>query len=779
MVPPAPLSEAARRSLGELATTLARSFQALAAGDAGGAVLEQARAALARLADYASLLDMASLQTAALALHGQLTTDPEAPFAPPLQAGADHLLAQLAGIAPGTDIPAGHVAVLGSMPLPAALLSELAAQGIVLHAFASVADVAAAMRSSPARAIVVESEALAALVIALDAVAGEQPAAASVPLIAYGSTHPAQQRASALLHGATAFIDTLDAALLRPVLQGIDAPERAPATALLIDEDAVRRGAVRRWLEAAGIGVDDGDPAQSARDQIAAAQPALAIISTGLDVADAFATAAALRQDANGVPLLLLGNAGNACGRAAAIAAGADDLLLPPLSPRLLLASARAGLARAHAARGGPPRPAAERRGGSLRRGEFLAQLNAALRPPHAPWQVLLSLRLDQAEALSGQLGIGAAYALEQALAQRFASVLDPADAYSLWLEFGFGVLLQRDHREQVVALAEQLCRVVADTPFQVAGADVRLTLSVGIALTPAEGGGRTDSDRWFASAHAAQSIAHRLGGNRFDGVLSREASAAPAERVLIVREWAKEAAKGSNIVIEYQPMLPLHATQAAAYTVVAKLRDYRAPLEGVGRGEYLKPAREAGAMTMIDRVSLFNAFEAVDAQRERGVPTRIHVPVDLVSINAGALRWLEAECRRRREAGGSVVVEFDADALWADPALGTVLQQVRECGLGLALSDASGSLTRIQQWLQFPVDVLRLPHRALQGAEQDRLVTLLAPWHGAGRFLVIDQVAGTEVVARLWHLNIDFVQGDALAASSPRLDLDFDQVGT
>ena len=199
-----------------------------------------------------------------------------------------------------------------------------------------------------------------------------------------------------------------------------------------------------------------------------------------------------------------------------------------------------------------------------------------------------MALRLDQGRELVEKLGEGASFELEQELAARFSSVLRAEDSYALWVEFGFGLLADRDSREEVEALARQLCESVAAAPIEVRGQEYALTISVGVALAPG-GGDKGDSDRWFASAYAAQAIAHRVGGNRFDGVLSREYGDMPPERVLIIREWAKEATSGGNVMIEFQPILPLLPGAPGMYALDAKLRDHRAPL---GRGQ---PANTSG----------------------------------------------------------------------------------------------------------------------------------------------------------------------------------------
>jgi predicted signal transduction protein with EAL and GGDEF domain len=372
-------------------------------------------------------------------------------------------------------------------------------------------------------------------------------------------------------------------------------------------------------------------------------------------------------------------------------------------------------------------------------------------------------------------MGQGAAFALEQAIAARFGTALAAGDAHSLWMQFGFGILARRADRDAIEALARDLCARIAAETFEVGGKPQRLTASVGIALAPQ--GSDADPDRWFASAHAAQAIAHRLGGNRFDGVLSRDHGNLSPERVLIIREWVKEAVAGDNVLIEFQPVLPLKG-QPGLYRLDARLRDYRAPLAGVRRSEYLGLARDAGALPMIDRMSLFSAFEAIEQERQLGRATQVLVPLDLATLGESQLVWLDAELRRRKSHSDGLIVEFEAQMALGRPELVRVVQRLEDHGIVIALSDESPDLSRLPQLLRFPASLLRLPLAAIDSLPPARFREALAPWLGSGRALVADGVGDIGTVSRLYELDIGFVQGDALAASGPRLDYEFSQFG-
>jgi len=412
--------------------------------------------------------------------------------------------------------------------------------------------------------------------------------------------------------------------------------------------------------------------------------------------------------------------------------------------------------------------------GGMVRRGDFLSHLSVVIRTPGPRCCVLMAIRVDGAPELAAPLDRTAIFALEERIAERFAGVLDKEDTYTIWLELGFGVIVHRDNSGEVEELARRICASVANESFPVAGETERLTVSVGVALPPG-GNAANGADRWFAAAHAAQAIAFRHGGNCHEGVLTREYEPIPAERVLIIREWLQETKAGENVMLEFQPVLPLNTAAAGLYSVHAKLRDYRAPLGGVYRREYLQLAREAGAMVMIDRLCLFGAFEALEQERARGFDTRLLVPVELATLEGVPWRWLEAELHRRRQLADGLILELEANQELEEPENLERMMKLRELGVRVGLSDRSGGLDRVSAWFGLPVDILRIQLPVVDALPAGTFRELLAPWREQGRQLIVDAVEDANEVARFTGLGVDYLRGQGLAAIGPRLDFEFE----
>ena len=184
-----------------------------------------------------------------------------------------------------------------------------------------------------------------------------------------------------------------------------------------------------------------------------------------------------------------------------------------------------------------------------------------------------------------------------------------------------------------------------------------------------------------------------------------------PAERVLIIREWVADAKAGRNVIVEFQPLLPASTQAGELYSVHAKLRDARAPLAGVYRSEYLRLARAAGAMIMINRISLFQAFETLEQEHRAGRSTRLVVPIELETLHGMAWRWLVEELRRRPQLRDRLIVELQATRELTDKDNLMRIVRLRRFGVRISLSEQDGDLAQMALWTKLPVDFLRIPY--------------------------------------------------------------------
>ena len=580
-----------------------------------------------------------------------------------------------------------------------------------------------------------------------------------------------KERLEALIGGADWFVErSTDPLLGKALVDWLLQQDVEPFRVMLIDDDRETRLLCSTVLRKVGMEVEELSEASGVLDAVRRFRPDLVLIDLHMPDQDGISVVQALRASdvAPLLPVVFLSGEERPSARNAALRVGADDFLAKPVRPQALVAAVRTRIKRARSLNR-QLRPRSGSHHGRLRRSDFLAALDGRLRRPGNDWHLLVALRIDDASALRERFGLGGTHALERAIAERLTPRLAPEDSYSLWEELGFGLLLSRPDRDALESLLSDLLVGIAGEPFSAAGESLTLGASLGFAMPPGERDGGAEA--WLKQAFAAQAMARRLGGGRAEGVLSRDPSALPPERIMVITQALKDIARGGLPRFEFQPMLQLRGEQGH-YTLISKLPDLRNPLEGYPRGQFLALAREHSQLSLIDRMSLFHAIETLDDRRQRGLAASILVAVDPASFDARQMAWLKAERQRRPEAVGDLLLEIDIETLRSG-AHAETLRQLVGFGVGLAVADESGSAMALQDLIGSQASLLRLPHRAIQQAAGTQLAELISQWRGAGKRLLVDGVESMKAVSGLWNLGIDYLQGDALAAPLPRIEDD------
>lgn len=622
------------------------------------------------------------------------------------------------------------------------------------------------------RALLVPAALCASASAVLEKLVLGDPRLCSTQLVAIGD---GGQRLAAQLSGADLYLEAGRAgpALLdelgQRLIGWLDALDMRAFRVLLVDDDAEGRLYAGSILRRAGFELEECAQPEHAVERALALRPDLVLLDLYMPGLDGLAVIARLRasEELARVPIVMLTGEERPAARFNALRMGADDYLVKPVRPQALVASLRSRIKRERAAR--QARVPGAGQGPRMRRGDFLQELARRVGAEGEDWQVLMALRVDAAQRLREQLGLPGVHALERSLAARLRTRLGPHDRYSLWEELGFGLLVVRDSAEAVRALAEDLLEEVRGSALELGGGSQAVRLSIGMALPPREPAAGAAADAWIAGAFAAVSVATRLGGDRAEGVLSRDPDALPPERAMVIHAALADLARGGELRCEYQPLLRLNGEQPH-YALIAKLRDLRAPLKGYPRREYLALAREQGQLATLERMALFQAFETFEEMRERGHPPSLLAPLDLASTDARQLAWLERELKRRAGLADALRLELEAEDL-LDPTHAETVKQLQALGCSLAACSRKPGLKLLQSLAAAPLRLLRLPHALLAHSAQETLAEAIRGWHALGRELLVDEVASVAEVGDLWNLGIDYLQGEALAAAAPRPD--------
>lgn len=738
---------------------------------------------LSSLADYAGNLGLDTVHAAILDLYAYVSVFTEGTLKP--NAGQRAELERLTqdaqtaimDLAPSVTTLAGAIVYLlaPGLEVPNSLGVALRQENLQLAIFQDGDSFGAAIRQHLPQAILVEAGFVGAASEMLDDMSAAVPEATRLPLIGVDSGEPGA-RLQALVGGADLFVVKLDDPTIASQIRELLANQSSePFRVLVVDDDRMMSSYCEAVLGRAGMRVESVNVAAEVSERVSSFKPDLILMDLYMPGVDGLTLTAQLRnqEDAVVLPIVFLSGEQSEEARFQAIQVGGDDFLTKPIRPRHLVAAVRSRIKRVRTlGRQLQRRPGDAH--GHMRRGAFLEYLRSVrARPPGTPIGLLVAT-IDQASELQDKLTMSVSHELEQAVAARLAMAFDPGDCYCLIQEFGFGICIERAQRDQLLAAAEGLRTAVGEHPFKVDGVDTKLTVSVGLAVMP-----RVDRtvDEWISSAFAAARTAARLGGNRIEGILATATAGISPERLMRIRELLHDATSPRGMVIDYQPLIPLRGTETGRYSMVMHLRHLKEPMTGVTRSEFVPVARELKLQGGIDRVVIARALQSLDDQRSRNRVTDLVVPVDFASIDREQLTWIQGEIGKRRQVEQRLTLEFEASMLAESSHAGRLLERLRADGVRLCAVDRSGRLGQIAALIKLPLNCLRLPAAALQATDATVLGPMLEGWYRGGRELIADDVRDLGVIAKLWNLGVDYLQGDVLATASPRLDFDFSEI--
>ncbi|HEV3088487.1 MAG TPA: EAL domain-containing protein [Candidatus Elarobacter sp.] len=323
-----------------------------------------------------------------------------------------------------------------------------------------------------------------------------------------------------------------------------------------------------------------------------------------------------------------------------------------------------------------------------------------------------------------------------------------------------FVLLRCEDEHGAMRAAAETVANAFA-SPFRVAGKQVHLTASIGVAHAPEDA---SDVAGLIGTAETAVYEAKRLGRNMVRAYRSPGA-ASSLERVLTRRDLHGAIDRG-EFELYYQPMYDI---ETRAIQGVEALLRWRHPVHGMVRPDRFIPiAEEFGLIEEIGAWVLERAVAQVRTWSDAGIPAvRVSVNVSARQLHGDALPLLvEALLEKYGVAASCLEIEITESSIVRDvPAALRLLHALRERGVRVSIDDFGTGYTSLAFLKRFPVDMLKIDRSFIADVARGgfdgavvRAVTTLA--RGLGVRTVAEGVELQEQLDRLRTLDCDVVQG-------------------
>lgn len=343
----------------------------------------------------------------------------------------------------------------------------------------------------------------------------------------------------------------------------------------------------------------------------------------------------------------------------------------------------------------------------------------------------VLQIGIDRFAQVNEALGPSVGDRLLQAVAHRLAEYVRETDIISNASEEGgsehgvslsrvggdeFSVLLPVIQRAEQAATVATRIQYALATPFQVAGHELIITCSIGIAVFPADGLTR---DQIIANAGAAMAYAKQQGRDRH-AFYGREMNNRSLARLALERDL-RLALERNEFSLVYQPKVSVNDGRL---TGAETLLRWRHPERGVVHpGDFIPIAEEIDLIIPLGDWVLRTACRQIQAWIAAGLT------VPRISINVSArqmhdpgfeqnIRRLLAECRLN---GDNIVLELTESALMqdADKAV-AILTSLRETGVGVSIDDFGTGYSSLAYLRRFPLDELKIDRSFLMEANED-----------------------------------------------------------
>jgi diguanylate cyclase (GGDEF)-like protein/PAS domain S-box-containing protein len=375
----------------------------------------------------------------------------------------------------------------------------------------------------------------------------------------------------------------------------------------------------------------------------------------------------------------------------------------------------------------------------------FSEQLTSTIERQAAGSFALMCLNLDRFREVNDVFGHSTGDALLQEAARRMQSVMDGAFLARLGGDEFTVVSAQGPHPETAAALADRLLAIMADE-FEIDGHRLRVGLSIGVAIFPADGHNTT---ALLANADAALSRAKAEGGGaiRF---FEAEMDTRLRERRALQQEL-QTAIESQALFLNYQPQA-LIGGEIVGFEALLR---WRSPGRGlVAPATFIPLAEECGLIIPIGEWILREACREAAAWTR---PLQIAVNLSPAQFRHGDLPALvHSVLLETGLAPSRLELEITEGVLIDDfsRAVG-ILRRLKLLGVRIAMDDFGTGYSSLSYLQSFPFDKIKIDRAFIANLNKNpQSAAIIRAVIGLGRGLGLPVVAeGVETKAQLEFL--------------------------
>jgi diguanylate cyclase (GGDEF)-like protein len=395
----------------------------------------------------------------------------------------------------------------------------------------------------------------------------------------------------------------------------------------------------------------------------------------------------------------------------------------------------------------------------------------ARLHQLQEPFTVFL-LDIDGFKHINDTLGHAAGDLLLKELARRLSASLSATDFFARLGGDEFAIIQsgEIDQREGAIALALKVLKV-AGQPLQLAGRDITVGTSIGIALAPADG---TDAGVLLQRADLALYRVKAQGRNNFC-FFDVDMSQASDERLQMLSDM-REALIRNEFEVYYEPVFDAKTCRVCAVEALVR---WRHPAQGlISPDRFIPLAEETGLMEPLGQWVLQQACRDATAW-----PGHVKIAVNLSTVQLTSALFdvilhalLESGLRPER-----LELEITESKLMKNVERnGAIFRRLKNIGVSIVLDDFGMGYSSLSYLTMLPFEKIKIDKSFTQGLANNlgcmaSVASVLTLARHLDMVVTAEGVETKQQFQLLRAAGVHQVQGYFFARPSPVSELNFD----
>jgi len=385
----------------------------------------------------------------------------------------------------------------------------------------------------------------------------------------------------------------------------------------------------------------------------------------------------------------------------------------------------------------------------------------------------LVLLGVDNSLMLHERLLVSGYDVLMHDLAEQIRAHCSKDDIAGRFGDGTVAIICQRRNPEAALEFVEKLQKTIEDHICEIKGQTVQYTVSAIVA-----GISGNDVDKLLDDITLALIQAKKRGARGSAEILLTNAKATKKPAGSVTNSAIEEALEHDRFKMLFQPIISLRGDSLEHYEVFLRLINEQD--KEVPPAEFLPLLTDS----KLDRWVILEASKALSAHRAHGHDTRLIINLSGRALEDEALvPWIAVALKAANLPADSVVFQFnETDITSRLKGAKDVTRALSDINCKVSLGQFGRSIDPIKTLKHVSVDYVKVDGSFTMDLQDNQgdpqlLKGLVSAINEAGKLSIVPCVENASVLATLWQVGVNYIQGQYLQPPSLKMDYEFTEI--